>query len=81
VLMAAQLSNAALRPLSKPAARAHRQLVCLHAGAPRVVAGESARPGGAMLRGPHLDRRWKLLVRTSRLSGVRTPRARRRLLL
>jgi hypothetical protein len=40
-------------------------------GAPRVVAGESVRRGGATLRGPSLGLRRKLLVRTSGLSEAR----------
>jgi hypothetical protein len=83
-LMAAQLSRAAIRLLPGPAARAGRQLGCLHGMGnrpPRVVLEVFARRDRAMRYGLRLGRRRRLLVRTSNSScKAGTRRARRRLI-
>jgi hypothetical protein len=69
-LMAAQLSRVALRLLSKPAARAGRQLVCLHGMGNR---SPTRRGGGVHTLGS------RHVVRFAPWSEAENARARRRL--
>jgi hypothetical protein len=82
-LTVAQLSRAALKLLSGPAASAGCQLMCLHGMGnrpPRVVAEVFTHRDRATWSGSPLSQRRRLLMRTSSLScEAETCRARRRL--
>jgi hypothetical protein len=85
-LMTAQLSRAALRPVSGPAARVDHQLVYLHGMGnqppPSVVAEVFTCRNCTTWCGLCLGRRRRLLVRMSNLScGVETCHLRRRLVV